>query len=452
MTMVPTGASDSYKVPDFLDWARSTEIFERAQKLIPGGVNSPVRSFSAVGCHPLVVASGSGAYVTSVDGKRYLDFVQSWGASLFGHAWPPVVEAACKAAASGTSFGMLTEAEVELARKIVEMWPSIEKVRLVSSGTEATMSAVRLARAFTGRDLVVKFEGCYHGHSDVLLAKAGSGVATLGLPGSAGVPQGAVSGTVVLPYNDSEAVEELFLRDGERIAAVIVEPVAANMGVVPPAPGFLDTLRRVTETHGALLIFDEVITGFRVGSDGVQGREKIYADITTLGKVLGGGFPLAAFGGKAEIMDGLAPEGPVYQAGTLSGNPVAVAAALAVLDNIDETVYRRLEGRVAYLARELQVIFEDAGLEASVSTYSSLMSVFFRRDVPRNYTEAAGADKELYGAFFRALIRRGVLFPPSFMETAFVSLAHERDDLERTIEICESAAHEVARGRVGTRD
>jgi glutamate-1-semialdehyde 2,1-aminomutase len=347
---------------------------------------------------------------------------------------------------------MLTEAEVELARKIVEMWPSIEKVRLVSSGTEATMSAVRLARAFTGRDLVVKFEGCYHGHSDVLLAKAGSGVATLGLPGSAGVPQGAVSETVVLPYNDSEAVEELFLRDGERIAAVIVEPVAANMGVVPPAPGFLDTLRRVTETHGALLIFDEVITGFRVGSDGVQGREKIYADITTLGKVLGGGFPLAAFGGKAEIMDGLAPEGPVYQAGTLSGNPVAVAAALALLDNIDETVYRRLEGRVAYLARELQVIFEDAGLEASVSTYSSLMSVFFRRDVPRNYTEAAGADKELYGAFFRALIRRGVLFPPSFMETAFVSLAHERDDLERTIEICESAAHEVARGRVGKRD
>lgn len=429
----------------------STEVFERARRVIPGGVNSPVRSFSAVGSHPLVASRAQGAYLWSVEGKKYLDYVQSWGASLFGHAHPPLVEAAQMATQRGSSFGLLTEAEVELAEAIASAVPSIEKVRLVSSGTEATMSAVRLARAFTGRDVVVKFEGCYHGHSDVLLAEAGSGVATLGLPGSAGVPASAVESTVVLPYNDAAAVEDLFLRDGERVAAVIVEPVAANMGVVPPAPGFLETLRRTTEAHGSLLIFDEVITGFRVGRGGVQEREGIVPDLTCLGKVLGGGFPLAAFGGRAEVMDLLAPEGPVYQAGTLSGNPVAVATGLAVLASLEAGIYRRLEGRVGLLARELEQIFEAAGVEAVVSTYATLLSVFFRSEVPTNFREARSASRQAYAGFFEELLRRGVLFPPSPMETVFVSVAHERDEIEKTIEVAETAAHSLSKRPIADR-
>ncbi len=424
------------------------DFLERAYAVLPGGVNSPVRSFGAVGYGPLVVRRGEGAYVFDRDGKKYLDYVQSWGASLFGHAHPPIVEAACEAASRGTSFGLLTEAEVYLAEAVAEAVPSVEKVRLVNSGTEATMTALRLARAATGRKLVVKFEGCYHGHSDALLAMAGSGVATLGLAGSAGVPEGAVSDTVVLPYNDSEAVEELFLRDGERVAAVIVEPVAANMGVIPPADGFLETLRRVTSEHGTVLIFDEVITGFRLGRGGAQEKLGILPDLTTLGKVLGGGFPLAALGGPASLMDLLAPQGPVYQAGTLAGNPVAVAAARKVLEEVGDPVYSMLEGRVALLERELLPIFEEAGLAVVVQTFGTLMSLFFTDTPPRDYVSAKGSSANAYAAFFRAMLDRGVLLPPSPMEAMFVTVAHGRDELERTLDIAHAAAHAAAREQV----
>ncbi|MER3395898.1 MAG: glutamate-1-semialdehyde-2,1-aminomutase [Acidimicrobiia bacterium] len=420
-------------------------LIQRAVVTLPGGVNSPVRSFAAVGSDPLVAAHGRGAYLFDVNGKKYIDFVQSWGALIFGHAYPPIIEAANRAISNGTSFGLLTEGEVELAERIVEMVPSVEKVRLVNSGTEATMTAVRLSRGFTNRDLIVKFEGCYHGHSDALLASAGSGVATLGLAGSAGVPKGSVADTVVLPYNDEEAVEQLFLSDGELIAAVIVEPVAANMGLIPPAEGFLETLRRVTSQHGALLIFDEVITGFRLGRGGAQDKFNVMPDLTTLGKVLGGGFPIAALGGRAEIMDALAPLGPVYQAGTLAGNPVAVAAAIAVLDNLDPAVYTMLEGRVSLLANELEPIFEEAGLPVAIQTCGTLMSIFFKDAPPSDYRTAKACDACAYKTFFIEMLDRGVLLPPSPMESMFVSVAHERDELEKMIDSAHSAAIAAAR-------
>lgn len=423
----------------------SSSLLKRAATFLPGGVNSPVRSFAAVGVEPLVASRGEGPYILDSSGKKYLDYVQSWGALLFGHAYSPVVEAATAAISRGTSYGLLTEGEVFLAERIVEMVPSVEKIRLVNSGTEATMTAVRLARGFTGRDLVVKFEGCYHGHSDALLARAGSGVATLGLAGSAGVPKGSVSDTVVLPYNDEEAVEQLFLSDGDRIAAVIVEPVAANMGVVPPVEGFLDTLRRVTSEHGSILIFDEVVTGFRLGLGGAQEKFGVLPDLTTLGKVLGGGFPIAAVGGQAEIMDCLAPAGPVYQAGTLAGNPVAVAAALAVLDNLDHPIYTMLEGRVSLLARELEPIFDEAGLPVVIQSCGTLMSIFFADTPPFDYRSAKACDTRAYEAFFAEMLERGVLLPPSPMEAMFVSTAHERDELERTIDLAQAAAVAAAK-------
>lgn len=424
---------------------RRESIFERASAVFPGGVNSPVRSFASVGVDPLVARRGEGAYIFDSDGKKYVDYVQSWGALLFGHAYPPVVEAVCRAASEGTSYGLLTEAEVEVGETIAAAIPSIEKVRLVSSGTEATMTALRLARAHTGRDLVVKFEGCYHGHSDALLASAGSAVATLGLAGSGGVTKGAVADTVVLPYNDEEAVQQLFMRDGERIAAVIVEPVAANMGVVPPAEGFLETLRRITLEHEALLIFDEVITGFRLDPGGAQQVFGVRPDLTTLGKVIGGGLPLAAVGGPATIMDGLAPAGPVYQAGTLAGNPVAVAAARAVLENIDGSIYSMLEGRVSLLSRELAPIFDEAGLPAVVQSCSTLMSIFFSDRAPHDYRSAKRCSAESYGAFFREMLGRGILLPPSPMEAMFVGVSHGRDELERTIDAAHAAAHAAAK-------
>jgi glutamate-1-semialdehyde 2,1-aminomutase len=423
----------------------ATSIHKRAAAVVPGGVNSPVRSFSAVGTDPLVAVRGEGAYLFDSDGKKYLDYVQSWGALLFGHGYRPVVEQALEAANNGTSFGLLTEAEVDLAEKIVEMVPSVEKVRLVNSGTEATMTAIRLARAVTGRDLIVKFEGCYHGHSDALLASAGSGVATLGLAGSHGVTKGAVADTVVLPYNDGEAVEQLFLTDGDRIAAVIVEPVAANMGVVPPANGYLETLRRLTQEHKALLIFDEVITGFRLGTGGAQQKFGIQPDLTTLGKVLGGGFPLAALGGPAEFMDELAPLGPVYQAGTLAGNPVAVAAARAVLERIDSSIYSMLEGRVSLLSKALVPIFEEAGLASVVQTCGTLMSIFFCDVPPHDYRSAKKGSAESYSVFFREMLDRGVLLPPSPMEAMFVGVSHSRDELEKTLDVAHAAANAAAK-------
>jgi glutamate-1-semialdehyde 2,1-aminomutase len=413
------------------------ELFDRARGVIPGGVDSPVRAFGKVGGTPYFVARAEGAYVWDVEGRRYTDYVQSWGASILGHAHPAVVEAVQRAAAQGTSYGAPTEREVLLAEAIRTRVPSCERVRLVSSGTEAAMTAVRVARGFTGRDGIVVFEGCYHGHSDALLAAGGSGLATLGLPGSAGVPNGAVADTAVVPYN---VVPDI----GEDIAAVLVEPVAANMGLVPPAPGFLQGVRDACTRAGALLVFDEVITGFRLGPGGAQGRYGITPDLTVLGKVIGGGLPLAAVGGRADVMSVLAPDGPVYQAGTLSGNPLATAAGLAVLDHLDDTAYTQLDGRAAQLAGWLTDVIVEAGLAVQVPVAGPLMGLFFADAPPVDYTTAKAADARLYAAFFHELLARGVAHPPRPFEAIFPSLAHTRDDLERTADLAAAAARAAA--------
>ena len=414
---------------------RNDDLFERANRVIPGGVNSPVRAYGSVGGTPLFVTEGRGAYVTDAEGRAFLDYVQSWGALLFGHAREEIVEAARAAASKGTSFGAPTEAEVLLAERLVEMVPSLERVRLVNSGTEAAMSAVRLARGVTGRAKVVKFDGCYHGHSDALLAAAGSGVATLGIPGTPGVPEGAVSDTIVLPYNDLEAVTEAFAEAGEQIAGVIVEPVAANMGVVPPEPGFLEGVRQVTSDHGALLIFDEVITGFRLARGGAQELLGVMPDLTILGKVMGGGFPSAAFGGRAEVMDQLAPAGPVYQAGTLSGNPIAVAAGMAALDLIDrEDPYAQLEKTAERLAEGIGNSLQSRNVAHRVNRVGSLFSVFFAEEQVRDRAGAGAADHAAYGRFFHAMLERGVALPPSGYEAWFISTAHGDMELDRTLE------------------
>ncbi len=409
---------------------RSEELFHRANELIPGGVNSPVRAFGAVGGTPRFVERGEGAYLVDVDGNRYVDLVQSWGASLFGHARPEIVEAATRAAERGTSFGVPTEAEVELAERIVEAVPSVQKVRLVSSGTEACMSAVRLARGFTGRDVVVKFAGCYHGHSDALLATAGSGVATFGIPGTPGVTEGASRDTAVAPFNDLEAVRAIF--EEREVASVIVEPVAANMGVVPPAARFLEELRELCDAAGALLIFDEVITGFRLARGGAQERFGIAPDLTTLGKVMGGGFPCAAFGGRADVMDRLAPGGDVYQAGTLSGNPVAVAAGLAALELIEkESPYEQLEAAAEEIVMGLD---EALGSEPHViNREGSLFSLFFSDQPVTDYESAKRADHERYARFFHGMLDRGVYLPPSGYEGWFLTTVHGDTEFDRVV-------------------
>jgi glutamate-1-semialdehyde 2,1-aminomutase len=421
------------------------ELYHRAQKCIPGGVNSPVRAFGGVGGEPFFVARAKGAYLWDTDGRRYTDYVQSWGASILGHADPGVVEAVSRAAASGTSFGAPTEAEVLLAEAVCERVNSVEKLRLVSSGTEATMTSVRLARGFTGRDLVVKFAGCYHGHADALLAAAGSGLATFGLPGSAGVPASAVAGTVVLPFNDEGALDEAFTRFGPELAAVIVEGVPANMGLVPPRDGFLAGLRRRCTEAGALLVIDEVITGFRLGPDGAQGRYGVVPDLSCFGKVLGGGLPLAAFGGRAEVMNHLAPLGPVYQAGTLSGNPLATAAGLAVLARLDPAAFAALEERAAALAGGLEAALAGAGLEGQVPRVGPLVGLFFTGSPVTDYAAAKEADAKRYAWFFHAMLERGVYLAPSAFEAFFVSLSHTPADLEATAEAAAEAALEVAR-------
>jgi glutamate-1-semialdehyde 2,1-aminomutase len=406
-----------------------SDLYRRALDLIPGGVNSPVRAMRAVGLdEPFFVRRGAGAYLETEDGRRLLDWVMSWGPLLFGHADADTVEAVRAAALDGTSFGAPTEREVELAAEIADAVPSIEKVRLVSSGTEAAMSAIRLARAFTSRDRILKFAGCYHGHADQLLVGAGSGLATLGLPSTPGVPSAATSHTIVCPYNDVGAAADAVARYGEGLAAVLVEPVAGNMGVVPPEHGFLLALRRLCDASGALLVFDEVITGFRVARGGAQELYGVTPDLTILGKIVGGGLPLAAFGGRAEIMDRLAPAGDVYQAGTLSGNPLATAAGLAVLGRLrDPAVYDELERRGARL---------EAGLArfGRVQRVGSMATLFMTDGPVRNFEDAQGADTDAYAALFRQLLDRGVYVAPSQFEAMFLSLAHGEAEIDATIE------------------
>jgi len=411
-----------------MNHSKSESLFRRALELIPGGVNSPVRAFRSVGGNPLFLARGEGSHVFDVDGNRYIDYVGSWGPLLIGHRHPEILEALQRALAIGTSFGAPTEAEVELAAAICDAAPSVEMVRLVNSGTEATMSAIRLARGFTGRELTVKFEGCYHGHVDSLLVKAGSGVATLGLPDTAGVPKSFADSTIALPYNSVAAVEEAFHKHGDRIAAVIVEPVVGNMGCVPPGPGFLEALRDLTGRHGALLIFDEVMTGFRVAFGGAQQRYGIRPDLTTLGKVIGGGLPVGAYGGRKEIMSQVAPAGPIYQAGTLSGNPLAVAAGLAMLKHLKRhpEIYGQLEARAAALCAA-------APPGVTVNRVGSMFTFFFTEGPVTDYDSAKRCDTARFGRFFRAMLERGIYLPPSQFEAAFVSAAHSDEDIQQTI-------------------
>ncbi|MSO78325.1 MAG: glutamate-1-semialdehyde-2,1-aminomutase [Acidimicrobiia bacterium] len=417
-----------------------SQLYKRALARIPGGVNSPVRSFASVGGEPFFVASASGSSITDTDGREYLDYVQSWGASILGHAHPKVVEAIQRAAAAGSSYGAPTPGEVELAEAIADRVASVEKVRLVSSGTEAAMTAVRLARGATGRTKILKFAGCYHGHLDALLVAAGSGVATLGLPGSAGVTEGTVADTIVAPYNDLAALDEVFARDGENVAAVLVEPVAANMGLVPPAVGFLASLRDLCTRHGALLVFDEVITGFRVALGGAQARYEITPDLSIFGKVIGGGLPLAAVGGPAAVMDHLAPLGDVYQAGTLSGNPLATAAGLAVLAELEDGSYTALERSAARLTEGLHAALGVAGLEVQTPRAFTIGGLFFSATEVRDYDDAKKADGERYAKFFHAMLDRGVFLAPSAFESIFPSLAHTDADIDRTIELAADAA------------
>jgi len=412
---------------------RSRELFARAQEVLVGGVNSPVRAFGAVGGEPVIVERAAGARVWDADGNEYLDYVCSWGALILGHADPDVVRAVAGQAARGTSYGMTTAAEAELAARILRAIPSIEKLRLVSSGTEATMSAVRVARGATGRDLILKFEGCYHGHADSFLSQAGSGLATLGIASSPGVPQALAALTLNAPYNDLAAAERAFGEHRGRIAAVIVEPVAANMGVVRPAAGFLQGLREITARDGALLIFDEVISGFRLCYGGAQNIYGVTPDLTTLGKIVGGGLPLAAYGGRRDLMQRLAPEGPIYQAGTLSGNPVAVRAGLVTLEKLAAPgFYDALDAEAAKLAEGLERAIAEAGIAAQVVRVGSLLTIFFADGAMRNYADVKRCDTARFGVFFRGMLERGVLLPPSQFEALFVSAAHSDDDIART--------------------
>jgi glutamate-1-semialdehyde 2,1-aminomutase len=414
--------------------ARSEKLFEEAQRYLPGGVDSPVRAFKAVGGTPPFIVRGKGSRIYDADGNEYIDYIGSWGPLILGHAHPQVVEALQRAAGQGTSFGAPTELETDLARMISAAVPSMEMLRFVSSGTEAAMTALRLARAFTGRDKIIKFAGGYHGHADGLLAKGGSGLATLGIPDSPGVPADYAKNTLVAPYNDSGAVGEFFRQYPGAIAAVIVEPVAANMGVVAPRPGFLESLRRVTEESGALLIFDEVITGFRVGYGGAQSLYGIVPDLTCLGKIIGGGLPVGAYGGRRDIMRMMAPAGPVYQAGTLSGNPLAMTAGIETLKILKQPdVYGQLESKAALLEQGLIAAWSQADIALRISRVASLLTLFFTCSPVVDYETAGQSDTAMFGKFFHGLLEEGIYWPPSQFEAAFVSLAHTEEDIRATV-------------------
>ncbi len=419
---------------------RSARLFEEAKRFIPGGVNSPVRAFKAVGGTPPFIERANGSRVWDVDGNEYIDYVASWGPMILGHAHPQVIEAVKEAAEKGTSYGAPTALEVEMARMICSALPSVEMVRMVNSGTEAVMSAIRLARAFTGRDKVVKFAGCYHGHADGLLVRAGSGATTLGVPDSPGVPEGYASLTLIAPYNDLEALRALMKEHRGEVACVVVEPVAGNMGVVPPEEGFLEGLRRVCDEEGCLLIFDEVITGFRVGWSGAQGLYGVKPDLTCLGKIIGGGLPVGAFGGRREVMERLAPVGNVYQAGTLSGNPLAMAAGLKTLQILkEEDPYGRLEEMTLYLCEEASKIARSLGLDLFFSRVGSMFTVFFTPGPVRDYESARRSDTAAYSRYFWTLLREGIYVAPSQFEAAFLSTAHTEEDLSKTLEALRKA-------------
>lgn len=420
--------------------SKSQALYNKSIKHIPGGVNSPVRAFKSVGGDPLFIQRGHGSKIYDVDGNEYIDYVCSWGPLILGHSHPDVVAALREQAGNGTSYGAPTELELKMAKMVTDAFPTIELVRMVSSGTEATMSAVRLARGYTGRDKIVKFEGCYHGHGDSFLIKAGSGALTLGVPTSPGVPAPIAGLTIAAKYGDLDALSKIFEEEGENIAAIIIEPVAGNMGLVPPQPGYLEGLRDITKRNGTLLIFDEVITGFRVAYGGVQTLKDIEPDLTCLGKIIGGGMPVGAYGGKREIMEQMAPTGPVYQAGTLSGNPMAMVAGIATLKVLrSEGVYDKLEGMAARLADGLKEAAKQAGAKASFNRVGSMLCTFFTDKAVVDYDTATSADTDKYALYFHAMQEQGVYLAPSQFETSFVSLAHTDEDIEKTIEASRSA-------------
>lgn len=429
----------------YTNFSRSREIFQQAVEFIPGGVNSPVRAFKSVGGTPVAIARGSGSRVWDADGNEYIDYIGSWGPLILGHAPASVIDAVCATAALGTSFGALTEREVDFARTLCDALPALEMVRLVNSGTEAVMSAIRLARAATQRNLVIKFEGGYHGHSDGLLAKAGSGVATQGIPGSPGVPDKFAALTLTIPFNDLDALRQVLASRGSEVACLIGEPVPANMGVVPPRPGYWQEVRKMLSDAGALLIFDEVITGFRLGWSGAQGLLGVTPDLCTLGKIIGGGLPVGAYGGRKDLMQLMAPEGPVYQAGTLSGNPLAVAAGQATLKILqEENPYPHIDRLGELLADGLRNAARDAGVPVTVNRVGSMLTIFFTDEPVTGWESAAKADTKRYATYFRACLRNGVLLAPSQFEAAFISATHTEDDIAKTIERARGAFKEAA--------
>ena len=420
-----------------INLSQSKDLFKRALKSISGGVNSPVRSFKNVGGEPIFFDHAKGCHLYDVDGNRFIDYVGSWGPMILGHSANVTQKSILTQLEKATSFGAPTLIEIELAEKIIELVPSIEKVRMMNSGTEATMTAIRLARGFTGRDIVIKFEGCYHGHADVLLAKAGSGVLTLGIPDTPGIPESVTSNTIVLPFNDIEAVKETFSNHADQIAAVIVEPVAGNMGCIPPAPGYLETLREITERDGSLLIFDEVMTGFRLSKGGAQEVYRIKPDLTALGKIIGGGLPVGALGGSSQIMEHLAPLGPVYQAGTLSGNPLAMSAGLSVLNQLEDKMYQDLKESTENFCLGLREIFETYSCKVSINYVCGMFSIFFGVDSAANFDEVNNSDTEKYSRFFYSMLNRGIYLAPSPYELAFLSTAHTQEILSETLKAVE---------------